>query len=200
MSAADHPIMNQMPAGPQPKSSKEFELGLVVPQGFKTAPLFPKDRLFRLHPHWFVNEFTEKNGAFTVRIKDYSSEDEFALAGQLSYDINDTNLITIQLEKGIDMTITFLKSSGRLKARLSTPGTPVDDDHPILLWVRAIREYLLLYIKTTPWSFFFRLIMNRMILQMNPSQRKISIMITKITVIEVLVIILIVVGYVIFNQ
>ena len=40
--------------------------------------------------------------------------------------------------------------------------------------------------------------MNKMVLQMNPSQRKISIMITKITIIEVLVIILIVVGYSIF--
>ena len=41
--------------------------------------------------------------------------------------------------------------------------------------------------------------MNRMVLQMNPSQRKICLMISKITVVEVVVIIVIVIGYVSFG-
>lgn len=182
------------------KSSREFDLGLNVPEGFKTASLFPDDRLLRLHPHWFVNNFNIKNKVFSTRIEDYSSGDQFDLTGQISYNENDTDLITIKLRKGIVMAIRFLNRDGRLKVRLDTQGAPVDDSHPILLWVRAIREYLFLYFKTTPWSLLFRALMNRMILRMNPSQRKISMMITKITVIELLVIVLVVVGYVIFGH
>lgn len=55
-----------------------------------------------------------------------------------------------------------------------------------------------LFLKQTPVTLFFRVLMNRMVLKIDPSQRKISMMITKITAIEVLVIILIVVGYVFF--
>ncbi len=200
MPADDHTLMNQQGILSPSIGSQEFDLGLTVPEAFTAARIFRKDRLLRLHPHWFVNGFTQENNRFTARIVDYSSEDEFALAGQIIYDENDTDLVTVKLDKGIVMTITFLNSDGRLKARIDAPGRLVDDDHPILLWVRSIREYLYLYMRTSPWSFFFRLIMNRVILQMNPSQRKISIMITKITVIEVLVIVLIVVGYVIFGQ
>ncbi len=40
--------------------------------------------------------------------------------------------------------------------------------------------------------------MNRIILKMTPSQRKISLMLIRLTVVEIFVILLIVVGYVIF--
>ena len=69
----------------------------------------------------------------------------------------------------------------------------------MLLWIRAIQEYLRLYATTTPQTLVFRGIMNSMMLKMNPSQRKITIMLTKITVIELLVTVIIVVGYVYFG-
>lgn len=199
MTEFNHTATAQSPSSAR-SCSREFDLGLSLPEQFKPGSIFPGDRLLRLHPHWFVRRFSRTDESFTAEIEDYSSGDQFDLAGQILYDKAASDLITIHLDKGIEMTLTFLKENDRLKVRIDTPGAPVDDDHPILLWVRAIREYLFLYTRTTPWSVVFRLIMNRMILQMNPSQRKISIMITKITVIEVLVIILIVVGYVIFGS
>ncbi len=70
----------------------------------------------------------------------------------------------------------------------------------MLLWIRSIQEYLRIYATTTPYTVFFRLLMNRMVLQMDPSQRKICLMLTKITVVELVVILVIVIGYVSFGK
>lgn len=73
-----------------------------------------------------------------------------------------------------------------------------DPDDPLLLWIRAIKEYIRIYLKRTPATLFFRLLMNKMILKMDPSQRKICLMMAKITAVELLVILLIVIAYAFF--
>ena len=55
-----------------------------------------------------------------------------------------------------------------------------------------------MYLKNTLNTVFFRYIMNKIILKMTPSQRKISLMLIRLTVVEIFVILLILVGYVIF--
>jgi hypothetical protein len=68
------------------------------------------------------------------------------------------------------------------------------------LWLRGIREYLRLYLSNSPNTLFFRFLMNRVMLRMNPSQRKICIMIYKITVVEIILILVIIIGFVYFNR
>jgi len=68
----------------------------------------------------------------------------------------------------------------------------------VVLWIRSIKEYLRMYLKNTLNTIFFRYIMNKIILKMTPSQRKISLMLIRLTVVEIFVILLIVIGYVIF--
>ncbi|HSO18287.1 MAG TPA: hypothetical protein VLT88_02445, partial [Desulfosarcina sp.] len=69
------------------------------------------------------------------------------------------------------------------------------DEQNLTLWLQSIRQYLRLYLTTTPYTLFFRWLMNRALLHMNPSQRKICLMIYRFTVLEVVVILIILIGY-----
>jgi hypothetical protein len=96
--------------------------------------------------------------------------------------------------------ILFHVRDNKVRVRLrSQADLSPEQEQDMLLWIRAIQEYLRLYATTTPQTLVFRGIMNGMMLKMNPSQRKITVMLTKITVIELLVTIIIVVGYVYFG-
>lgn len=189
------------PIAVSPKgASQEFDLGLQLPDDFNLEPLFPHDRLLRLHPHWFITDFKQDESSFSTEIKDYATEEEFSLTGTVVFPDAAGECMRIKLSNGLEKEIIFLIRDTVLKARVVSIDGPIDDNDPVLLWIRGIREYIRIFLKRTPANLFFRFLMNRMVLQMDPSQRKISMMIAKITVMEVLVIVLIVVGHVFFVQ
>ncbi len=183
-----------------PVITDEIDLGVEdLPAGLDLQALFPKDRLLRLHPNWFVSDFQEKDdGGFTVSIKDYVTEENFLLSGSFTFNRKEGELLFIQLTGGTPLEIFFLNRERRLKVQISSADQELDPDDPVLLWVRAIKEYIRMYLKRTPLTLFFRFFMNKMILKMDPSQRKICLMMAKITAVEMLVILLIVFGYLIF--
>lgn len=180
-------------------------MGLEVPPGFCVAPLFPGDRILHLHPNWFILEFNQDSNLnpnqgghwFTALLKDYATEENFTLTGLVNFDGPGNMLLDINLFEEFDTRITFTVQDKRLHVRVQSPAE-LDPENPILLWIRAIREYLRLYFKTTLSTLFWRPVMNRMVLTMNPSQRKICLMLIRFTFLEILVILLIVVGYFIF--
>ncbi len=179
-------------------ASEEIDLGLQLPANFDLQALVPQDRLLRLHPNWFISDFQQDGASFTTTIKDYVTEEEFPLSGSLVFNEREDEILRITLTETIEVTILFLNRNSKLKVQVRSPQGELDASDPLLLWIRAIREYIHLYIKQTPGALFFRLVMNRMVLQMNPSQRKICLMLARITFVEILVILFIVVGYVIF--
>ena len=181
-------------------TSLEIDLGLQIPPGFSLKSLFPDDRLLRLNPHWFVTEFQQDDTSFSVKIEDYATEEAFSLKGTIVYPQSGIELLDIKLSGGFSEQITFFVRNNTLKARIISPNGSIADetDNPLLLWIRGIREYIRIYLKKTPTTLFFRLLMNRMVLTMNPSQRKICMMLVKITAVEVVVILFIIVAYVIF--
>jgi hypothetical protein len=193
MSSSNSPI-----TAPPKGVTQEFDLGLQVPADFNLQSLFPNDRLLRLHPHWFITDFKQNASSFSANIKDYATQEKFSLTGSVTYPATAFELMNIKLSGGLAKKIVFLDRDGTLKAQITSFHGSTTDDDPLLLWLRGIREYIRLFLKQTPITQFFRILMNHMVLKMDPSQRKISMMITKITAIEVLVIILIVVGYVFF--
>ena len=194
MSTADYSVA----AVAQPLVSDGIDLGLTLPDGFDLSPLLPQDRLLHLHPNWFVSNVLEDGNSFSVDIKDYATEEEFILNGSFVFNDGDNELLAIHLNAPLDVTITLLNINRQLYVRIISPMGELDPSDPLLLWVRAIREYIRLYTKTSPLTLLFRAMMNRMILQMNPSQRKICLMLVRLTIVEILVILFIVVGYVIF--
>jgi hypothetical protein len=178
--------------------SEEVDLGLPeLPASFELQSLFSDDRLLRFHPNWFISDFQQTGTSFTASIKDYVSEEEFFLSGDFVFNRTDDELLNIQLTETIKIGISFFKRSNKLKVQISSEGE-IDPNDPLLLWIRAIKEYIRIYLKRTPATLFFRLLMNRMVLKMDPSQRKICLMMAKITAVELLVILLVVVGYVFF--
>ncbi len=177
----------------------EVDLGLnALPAALDLQALFPEDRLLRLHPNWFISDFQQKGTSFTVSIKDYVTEEEFPLSGIVTFNGTANELLHIQLTETIEIGISFLNRDNKLKVQISSKDEKIDPEDPILLWIRAIKEYIRLYLKCTPVTLFFRLLMNKMVLKMDPSQRKICLMMAKITAVELLVILLVVIGYVFF--
>lgn len=97
--------------------------------------------------------------------------------------------------------MVFERSQGKIVVRLVNHRAPAEpDDFQLELWLRGIYGYLGLYTQSTPGRLINRAIINRFLIPMNPSQRKICIMIYRFTVLEVVVILLIVVGYLFFMR
>ena len=168
--------------------------------------LLDEEKLIRLHPHWFVESRQDTNGWCQFRLRDYATGREFELGLVMSSDPagkappGSAPVLRMTLHKIPVEEILFHVQENKVRVRLrSQEALPPELEQDMLLWIRAIQEYLRLYAATTPQTLVFRGIMNGMMLKMNPSQRKITIMLTKITVIELLVTIIIVVGYVYFG-
>ncbi len=163
-------------------------------------------KLVHLHPHWFVDEEKRRGDILFVQLRDYETDREFHLG--LCLDISpeqeeegQQKIMQIRLvDYGATELLFFIdQDTTRVRIRYGSQEEKHNVEQEVLLWIRAIQEYFRLYTTTTPYTFFFRFLMNKMMLQMNPSQRNICIMITKITVIELLVILILVVGYVYFS-
>lgn len=178
-------------------NSEQIDLQLGMPDTLDLAVLFPQDRLFRLHPNWFIDAYTKENDRFNASIKDYVTEESFQMEGQLTYGLRNSEVLTITIEKPFQIIIRFFVKNNSLHVQTFSR-EEIEGTDPVLLWIRAIKEYIRLYVRKTPVTLMFRLLMNKMVLQMNPSQRKICMMLAKITAVEILVIILIVIGYRIF--
>ncbi|MBW1637254.1 MAG: hypothetical protein JRJ68_13410 [Deltaproteobacteria bacterium] len=165
-------------------------------------------KLLRLHPHWFVENEEMRDSVLSATLRDYATDKVFSLGIKLDTipvqdDEADVRLILrISLFDYGANELLFFVQDNQTKVRVRYDEGQADEalEQDMLLWVRAIQEYLRLYTAATPYTLFFRLLMNRMILQMNPSQRKICLMLTKITVVELLVIVAIIIGYVSFGQ
>lgn len=192
------PTSDSLITDPSSSVSEGIDLGLQLPANFDLQSLVPGDRLLRLHPNWFISDFQQNGTSFTTTIKDYVTEEEFPLSGSLAYNKRKDEILRITLTESIEVAILFLNRNNKLKVQVQSPQGELDVGDPLLLWIRAIREYIRIYLKKTPATLFFRLLMNRMVLQMNPSQRKICLMLARITFVEILVILFIVIGYVIF--
>ena len=170
--------------------------------------ILDEDKLIRLHPHWFVEETTPDATRLFATVRDYDTEQvsSFKLHLSTSSSPNDPanteTIMRITLSDYGVQELRFFTDGKKTQVRISydtkQPNQHLEQN--MLLWIRAIQEYLRLYVSTTPRTIFFRLLMNKMILHMNPSQRKICLMIIKITVVELLVTIIIVVGYVFFGR
>ena len=181
--------------------TEAIDLGLPdLSESFDLQALFSDDLLLRFHPNWFVSDFQQKEAepSFTAAIKDYVTEEEFLLSGRFVFNRTDDELLLIQLTAPTNIGISFLNRNDKLKVQISSEDKEIDPNDPLLLWIRAIKEYIRIYLKRTPVTLFFRVLMNKMVLKMDPSQRKICLMMAKITAVELLVILLIVIAYVVF--
>lgn len=182
---------------------KDYELGLTLDKSKKDLSLdklLPIETLLRLNPHWIIESVESGGAGYEAQVKDHVSGEEFSLEGRLSQDGG--HKITIVLNHDTFSAIDLFVEDEQLKALVSyscgEEELTEEQERFMVLWLRSIKEYLRLYATESLNTRAFRFLMNRVILKMTPSQRKISLMLIRITVVEILVILLIVVGYVIF--
>mgnify|MGYP001591630622 FL=1 len=181
----------------------EYDLSLDL-KGREVFPIFRRqfdaEKLFRLHPHWLIEEMKAEQVGVSARVKDHATETHLDI--RFAFRISEKSGMALDFEGDSLHNITLFNKDGRLYASVSgnMSEEELDRRYGLGLWLRSIREYLRLFIKTTPNTLFFRLIMDHAILKMNPSQRKVSLMILRFTALEILVIVLIVIGYVVFVQ
>lgn len=187
--------------------TSEYDLRLSLSPQQETALAnlsrwLPVDRLLHLHPHWFVQTLREENGVWQADIRDYATDKAFGLRFRVSFGAPNGDVMRLEFTEGPYRKLRFFRRERGLHVEAGWPegldkGTSFrEKDLDLQLWLRSIREYLRLYLRDSLRARWTRLVMNRMLLRMNPSQRKICIMILRITLVEIIIIIGIIVVFV----
>ena len=182
---------------------KEYDLSLTV--GTARTPLLlgellSVETLLRLNPHWIIEGVEVGGDSFTACLKDYVTDEAFSLAGTLI--VTQTGQLVLTMDHDTYQVVNISITDEKLIATV-TYGRDEEDlseelERYVVLWLRSVKEYLRMYLKDSLYTRGSRYIMNKIILQMTPSQRKISLMLIRFTVVEIVVILLIVVGYFVF--
>jgi hypothetical protein len=178
---------------------KEYDLFLPW-KSLDNNPIFARitpENIFRLNPHWVINSFGLSSDTYSSEITDHESEQAKTLEG--SYRLDAAGFPVISAEDHDWQLIRFFEKDDSLHISVTYGEDPPEEvETLVVLWFRSIKEYLRLYTKNSINTRFFRFIMNRVILQMNPSQRKISLMLIRLTMLEILLIVALVVGWFFF--
>lgn len=176
---------------------KTIDLGLSLPAGaaLKWRAVLDPERLLRLHPHWHVEALEGHHDRVQARLKDHATEEVFNFAFKL--DFPGPHEFVIVPAGGPVTAMRFFTRNERVHVAVTTAADRLaeKDEQNLTLWLQSIRQYLRLYLTTTPYTLFFRWLMNTALLRMNPSQRKICLMLYRFTVLEVVVILIILIGY-----
>lgn len=182
---------------------KVYELNLPVSDNLKKISpreLIHAERLLRLNPIWIIQEFKEDSEGFHAKLKDHSTDVEFELHGTLQQDQTDALIVDFTADDYANLMISSTDNNYQATVTYADPDFQEESEleHNTVLWLRSIQEYLKLYQKKTVNTLLFRYIMNRIVLTMTPSQRKICLMLLRVTIVELVVILFIVIGYVFF--
>jgi hypothetical protein len=152
-------------------------------------------RLMRLNPHWHIQKF--KDGTYPV--EDVLVESEFNTDPEL---LSDGNTFTATFPE-IGLTLSARSTENGANTSLSfdidskkgAAFTAEDAQRTMQYWLPSIREYYRLHesnsIKHRAWRFF----MNKVMLTMNPTQRRICGFMFKLTILECLLIVILGVGW-----
>lgn len=180
---------------------KEYDLDLILKAGAAApdlAAIFNLERLHRLHPHWVITASTETSTGTRYAIRDHATEERFSHTAHLAFEGGESPTLDLTLDGGPVSGLRLFIKGDRWTVATQTPAAEMEES--LLLWLRGIREYLRLYLSTSPYTRLFRLLMIKIILPMTPSQRKICLMLWRFTLLEILVIVMIGVGWVIFMR
>ena len=181
---------------------KEYELHLDL--GVRGSNRFicehlTLDRLLRLNPYWKIDRLEETDDhQYELNAMDHETDEPFVLVGVT--ESSSQSGVTLCADEREWSTIVFYHQDGGLWARVTgVDGFNEKDEERLIYWFRSVREYLRLYVRDTLWTKAHRYMMNKILLPMSPSQRKISLMMIRLSVLEIFVILLAIVGYYYFN-
>jgi hypothetical protein len=161
----------------------------------------------RLSPYWSLKELkpisegpVKKGSRYEATIEYYGKE-VIETHGLEVNEILKDKMISYKVENGVLKEISFIieKNSNGI---LLTHQFLLDSENEAVLkgthselvfWLRSIREYLKLAEGKTLWRRFFRWFMDRVWLRLTLSERKIAIIITKISILELALLVVLVI-------
>lgn len=161
--------------------------------------LIQPEFFFRLNPHWAIPEFTITDGVYSFEAIDHDTKEPSCMEGEYRRDPG--GQLIVETKKQIWQAISFMGKNGNLWAAVTYTEEPSEEqEQHVVFWLRSIKEYLRIQASNTLYSKMFRKVMDKVILPMTPSQRKICLMLLRLTALELLAIIVIVVGYFFFMR
>ena len=120
-------------------------------------PCWPARPCSGLHPHWFVEGFSQEGGQVQVDLRDYASEANLPPA--VSHRNGSCGVADAWSSmQGPLSEIGFNLQAGILHARVISDQNiaVLEETFGLGLWLRGIREYLRLYLSNSLNTLFFR--------------------------------------------
>ncbi len=149
--------------------------------------------VMRLNPHWHIDS---ENGAY--KVEDILSHATFPTQALVSAQ---DGLCTMDFA-GAGLSIAARRNEqGKtdLSYRFEPGATPGLDaqkaESAMRFWLPSLREYYRLFTADSLQNKFWRVFMNKVMLKMNPTQRRICAFMFKLTLLEMLLIVILGVGF-----
>lgn len=170
--------------------------------------------ILRLSPYWSLKELkplTEgpvKEGSKYEATIEYYGKDITETHGLEVIELLSNKKISFKVEEGILKEISFNIEKDSDGIRLAHRFLIDSDDEAILkgtrselvFWLRSVGEYLKLAEGKTLWKRFFKWFMDRVWLRLTLSERKIAIIVTKISILELVLLLILVLAWNLFKR
>jgi hypothetical protein len=161
----------------------------------------------RLSPYWSLKELKPlsegpvKKGSRYEATIEYYGKDVIETHGLEVNEILKDKRISYKVENGVLKEISFIIEKNSNGILLTHQFLLDSEDEAVLkgtqnevrFWLRSIGEYLKLAEGKTLWRRFFRWFMDRVWLRLTLSERKIAIIITKISILELALLVVLVI-------
>ncbi len=173
------------------------------------------ERVFRLNPHWTVQRFVVSPGPrlqsgsrIDAEIEDYATGEVYRLDGECTGFEPPKTLILEYGDSPKRRTKFFIgevDGGSRITVE-ETYGDEEDEDRlqwhrqQLEFWVRSIIAYLRLLVRPGVKAGITRWFMNRFWIPATPSGRRISIFVLKLSLVELVLIVAILVGWALFSH
>ncbi|KAB1443054.1 hypothetical protein [Pseudodesulfovibrio senegalensis] len=149
--------------------------------------------VMRLNPHWHIDAEGE-----AYEVEDILSQTKFKTRPGIAVQ---GGLYTIEFA-GTGMRIAARKNdkgntdlSYRYEHGVAAGLDPEKAESAMRFWLPSLREYYRLFTSDSTRNRFWRLFMNKVMLKMNPTQRRICSFMFKLTLLEMLLIVILGVGF-----
>jgi hypothetical protein len=170
--------------------------------------------ILRLSPYWSLKELkpltegpVEEGSRYEATIEYYGKEVTETHGLEVIELLSDKK-ISFKVEEGVLKEISFNIEKDSDGIRLAHQFLIDSDDEAILkgtrselvFWLRSVGEYLKLAEGKTLWKRFFKWFMDRAWLRLTLSERKIAIIVTKISILELVLLLILVLAWNLFKS
>ena len=182
-------------------------INLTVSESAAFEVLSNLELILRLSPYWSLKGFKSlsdspiREGSRSEATIEYYGKEVTETHGLEITEILKNRKISLRVANGVLKELTFVIEKNNEGIRLTHQFLIDSDDEALLkgtqtelrFWLRSIGEYLKIADGKTLWRRFFKWFMDKIWLRLSLSERKIAIIITKISVLELVLLLMLVI-------